>query len=736
MSFSLLAKDDGTLLREHLFETLREAEKILNEYNVDPLIRKATLHSSALHDVGKADSRIQEAIKQKAHPKVSHPLLTLSLVGKMIMKFIEPPYDSLSIIAIASHHSPFTRKLFMEYDVDASPKIDQQALFEVKLIISELISSMGIGVFPPELEIENGVRIFLKAKENLVGLSYIEERKLREDFIIIQGVLMQADWLASSRREREPIYYPNELVRVDKRRDDLNRFQELASLVTGDIFITLPTGFGKTETSLFWAKTNKSKRLFYLLPTRTTINAMYKRLRNIWCDQHGDVVGLWHSRAEFYISKEKIEKESIESLLDELLMYKYFFNPVNITTPDQLILSLMNYKKYTLKSFPLRDSLVIIDEVHVYDEETLGLITGLVKHLKDNYNVKFCIMSATFPREIKKQFSFLNAKDLLPEEEVRKIYRNLSRTTLKVYEEDIFKAIPHIIHDSLKKKKVLVVLNTVSRAQKFYLDLREQLNQEYGRIDNMKIMLLHSRFTQRDRIEKEEVLSRRGDYPDILVSTQVVNVSLDIDYDTLYTESCYPDELYQRAGRVNRKSLGGVKPIHVFKPLGYAPYNEKLIDRAWNIITQNYEKVSSELDYITLVEHFYEDALDKELIEESQFRYETIWRNLGSLYSIDLSEKEIQKLIKTRSGFINIPALPNIFLDELVNLVNKHQTSTSKAEKQKIKTQIMEMLVDIPLNYKTINRLKPWNDFWIIDADYDNKLGLLIDEHEVYESII
>ncbi|MEM3398022.1 MAG: CRISPR-associated helicase Cas3' [Nitrososphaerota archaeon] len=737
MNHTLLAKENVTL-KEHLYDTLNKANEIIEGYNVEPLIRKTTLLSAALHDVGKADSRFQKAIKEKTRPKVSHALLTLGFVGKIIKENIDPPHDALSIIAIASHHSPITRTLFMEYSPDdAFPYINDAKIFELQMILIDLFKSINIQKASPRIERENSLKFFLEAKEKLAGLTYTEKKKLREDLIFIQGVLLQADWLASSRKEKTLLCYPAELVMTNKKREDLNRFQKLASLIEGDIFITLPTGFGKTETSLFWARSNGGKRLFYILPTRTTINAMHKRLRAIWRDMNEDLVGLWHSRAEFYILAEKIKEENIEGLRSDLLMYKYYFNPVNVTTPDQLILSLMNYKRYTLKSFPLKDSLVIIDEIHVYDEETLGLIKGLIKHLKEHYNVRFCIMSATLPYEIKKQFSFLNAENLLPEEELKNLYQSISRTKMVVFQHDIFQAIPDIIQEVKKKHKVLVVLNTVARAQKFHKDLKNELLREYGKIDDGVIMLLHSRFTQADRIKKEEILVRRESYPQILVSTQVVNVSLDIDYDVLYTESCYPDELYQRAGRINRSSLGRVqKPVYVFKPLDHLPYSKELMERAWDFISSYSEKIDSELDYIELAEDFYKEAFNQELIEDGECRYEIIWRNMDILYSIDLSDKEVQKLLKTRSGFINVPAYPKTLLEKVVELQDRYKDTTSEIERYKIMIQLMEMLVDVPLNYKTADILKQLNGYWIVDATYDSEFGLLMEGDEAHESII
>ena len=64
---------------------------------------------------------------------------------------------------------------------------------------------------------------------------------------------------------------------------------------------------------------------------------------------------------------------------------------------------MMNHGRYTLKSIMMRKSLVVFDEIHAYDAETFGLIKGLIKHLQKHYDARFCIMSAKFPKVLKRE---------------------------------------------------------------------------------------------------------------------------------------------------------------------------------------------------------------------------------------------------------------------------------------------------------------------------------------------
>jgi CRISPR-associated endonuclease/helicase Cas3 len=81
--------------------------------------------------------------------------------------------------------------------------------------------------------------------------------------------------------------------------------------------------------------------------------------------------------------------------------------------------------------YKMKKSLVIFDEIHAYDSETFGLIKSLIKHLHDQYETKFCFMSATFPEVLKKELSFLNAQELIPKSILESEYKKRRRTRIE-----------------------------------------------------------------------------------------------------------------------------------------------------------------------------------------------------------------------------------------------------------------------------------------------------------------
>ena len=216
---------------------------------------------------------------------------------------------------------------------------------------------------------------------------------------------------------------------------------------------------------------------------------MYQRLADK--SRYGlsdDVVSEYFSNVDLYL-----ELEGANPKKGNLHLYKNFFYPMNITTPDQLILALMNHRRYTLKSFLMRRSLVIFDEIHAYDSETFGLIKSLIRHFHDHYESKFCIMSATFPNVLKQELSFLNANELVSQEILESEYRKRQRTRIKYSKSTVKQNLDTILMQYVAGRKILVVVNTVGRAQDIFREAQKMMRQ--NGFSEKDLMLIHSRFT-------------------------------------------------------------------------------------------------------------------------------------------------------------------------------------------------------------------------------------------------
>jgi len=368
------------------------------------------------------------------------------------------------------------------------------------------------------------------------------------------------------------------------------------------LFLFAPCGRGKTEAALLWAleickKLNKNKIIF-AMPTQTTSNALMDRfIKKI--EKAGlsgrDMVGLYHGKA-FLKLKEELRKEKGEETdkLDEddieIKSDKFkgniFFKPITVTTIDHLILSFVHgFRQADFACGNLQNAVIIFDEIHYYELQTLKHLTDLFIILQ-KMEIPHLLMSGTLPEFIKHHVAHSSCESY----SLIKDAEGLSLTPFKV---ETFgyplllegrgntQVIQEIQDNYSKDLNQFIILNTVRRAQQFYNALSEKIEKD-------SIYLIHSQFTYSDRAAKEaeliELLREKKKRPLIVVSTQVIEISLDISCDIMYTELAPIDSLGQRAGRLHRQGKTWKANNHefvmkVFVPESNLPYDEDILER-------------------------------------------------------------------------------------------------------------------------------------------------------------
>jgi CRISPR-associated endonuclease/helicase Cas3 len=258
------------------------------------------------------------------------------------------------------------------------------------------------------------------------------------------------------------------------------------------------------------------------------------------------------------------------------------------------------------------------------------------------------------------------------------------------------------------------------------------------------LMLIHSKFTFRDRRHLERIIFS---YPRIVVATQVIEVSLDIDYDEMFTEICYPDSLVQRAGRINRYGkLGndGQGLINLYLPedwntnrnVASLPYDQDLLDSSVSLLRDEAQSISSELDYLNLTNMFYDRYWNRS--EESEERFEEIWNQVHYIYRANLSEEGMIELLRTRSGIMTINAYSRSHWDEIQNLDRELNLQTSTTEqKYALQRQIRMYSINVPIIKSAVFRHTTGYgdliDYTIVEANYDQQLGLILDGNNYYK---
>ncbi|RLC41270.1 MAG: hypothetical protein DRH51_03565 [Candidatus Coatesbacteria bacterium] len=359
------------------------------------------------------------------------------------------------------------------------------------------------------------------------------------------------------------------------------------------LLLEWPTGEGKTEASFWatanWLVENTQQGLYVALPTRATSDQMWKRtgkfLKKLFPDMNIKV-GLIHGLSQLVMEESKninfVDEgdEVINTLCDiESWFYskkKALLQQFGVGTIDQALFGVLQVKHFYLRLFGLAGKTVILDEVHAYDTYTTDLMVRLIEWLSA-LDTRVILLSATLPSDKRKELICAYAGreidiDNIPYpasialygDEIKKISKKVSKQNQYKLGIDWIKGpnpdLSKFINQELKEGGcAVVILNSIKRAQETYKQLKGNLQ------DGIEVQLLHSRFPYEDRKNIEDGLLRKYGPPNeeqerpqksVLVSTQVVEQSMDLDFDVMISDIAPIDLLLQRAGRLHRHDRG------------------------------------------------------------------------------------------------------------------------------------------------------------------------------------
>ncbi|EJR93712.1 CRISPR-associated helicase/endonuclease Cas3 [Bacillus mycoides] len=717
-----LAKSDPEeTLREHTDE-LRLRYDILREsygYYFDDRIWELLRYAVDYHDVGKAHKPFQLKIRRalgedvvlKKYLEVPHNYLSPFLLPEVVFSFPKKDYQAL-IQAIAFHH---------ERDIHPNDELITKALYEDLWPNLNKINS--------HLDIKGGNlhnrynRIFSQLRKRI---KYSDNKAHYVDYVILKGLLHRLDHAASAHADIEIDAKQNFKQLVDK------GFAKIAtekSLPVEEVYrdlqkhahehrkknliIVAQTGMGKTEAALLWASDSKT---FFTLPLKVSINALFSR---VYDKMNYKNVGLLHSSSTDYLTESLEEDWEVISEQSHHFASKLLF-----TTIDQILKFPFLYRGYEKELATMAYSSLVIDEIQAYDPKIAAV---LIRALEMIYLVggRFLLMTATLPSIY---LETLQESEIIPKDAFRVdtfIDDTVIRHCIDIKEKSIIDDVEQIINLG-RSKKVLVIANTVKRAMELYSMIKKQTTH---------VHVFHSMYIQKHRamIERELIhFDENREAIGIWVTTQLVEASIDIDFDVLFTEAATLDSLCQRFGRCYRRRQYEYEQPNVFiyttnvSGAKYV-YDEEILKRSIALLRPFNQKILLESKKIELVSQLYK----RDYLKGTEFlkTFESALEQLKTFDDYTLSSNDAQKLLRDIQAELVIPR--NVY-DENVHLFEKLEQA-EKQDRTEFHLEITKLTVSLrkTLTMRNTSRLPhkgvkkngkkydllPW--IQILDLDYE-----------------
>lgn len=761
----LLAKSDPQVtLSEHIGDCLHIHKMLVLQFpNVPKLFRTSTDFWALLrlavifHDLGKAHSEFQKLLagnRNNDWQGQRHELFSLPF-----LEAFELPEDEKQLLrlSISAHHKDLDR-LKNDYILSAYTELgeeDEGTKFDFFEEFREKVAVYQVQeMLKKEFQIILPVpRLYHPA--TLVN-KYLNQKLTASqsdfwDLLLLFGALKHCDHLGSAKVEKLEHIDKDDFLALDRMRSkylsegkDFYQHQQTCGKTLSNAILTAPTGSGKTESALLWLRRQMQEfghgRVYYLLPFTASINAMFERLEGTEKGLGKEKVGVVHGKLNDYLFDyfedfqytHSKRKEEIKSLREK---YRTLQVPMKVATPFQVLKHLFGLKGFEQGIFEMAGGYFIFDEIHAYSPDVFAQILVLLEFVTQKLDCKVLIMTATLPpflrMDLEKSlgsFTSITADDDL--------YQSFDRHAVEVRQGLLSENLEEIFTLLIAGRKVLVVCNTVKQAQEVYQKLLPGAKHH---------VLLHGGFNGRDRNAHERKLKNieglnKSDGSILLVGTQAIEVSLDIDYDIIFTEPAPLDALIQRFGRVNRRREKGVCPVVIFAERNASDtfiYPDAVVERTLEIL----EKIASsgglikEKELETHLNYVYHSWSLKEL-QVFQTTYNSLKNSLDRLLPMLYSKRSEEDFY---SKFDGIKVLPSRFKEEYEDFLI--QFRFIEAERLKVQIRKGKFAQLMQENDKNLcKKTFTWeagkaskllqDNYWVLYKSYEIGTGLDYDKQE------
>jgi len=675
----------------------KELVKILPPNIQNKLFPKGTDLIAALHDIGKVSPSFQKMIYENVEESFKEALVDFSQVDKSFASRLKAGFHAaVSQVSLdkVGNYIPEIVGIHHGFSPTTGHLVSGCALHGGKSWQGERL------------------KLISKLKKNLSYSETFWPKFSETQANVIAGLVTVADWIGSgdffseyTRDDKLAIYNLEEQCKIAVAQAGFRKIKVKPDLSFTDIFpfcpnisqatfvsktktpglyiLEAPMGLGKTEAALYAAyqllDTGQATGIYFALPTQLTSEKIHERMgafvERIVDSNYGYTrTHLLHGDAWLKEAVFGVDGDVGGSWFDG--SKRGILAPFAAGTIDQALMAVMNVRHGFVRAFGLLGKVVILDEVHSYDTFTGTILNKLVKELL-KMHCTVIILSATLTAKQKKTLLGIDESKILSEAYplVSTAIQNTNKTILEYPCElqstdsvavsctsDFKKCIEEALKRANQKQQVLWIENTVQEAQDIYRLLSARCSGT-----SIECGLLHSRFIANDRqkIENKWVAlygkdgqGLRKEKGRILVGTQVLEQSIDIDSDFMVSRLCPTDMLLQRTGRLwrhqknntLRQLIGAKREVFILAPslqeayikegvFGRSGkvYSEYVLLRSLEVLSE-YEFISVPGDIRTLIDKTYTERKEEGLAAKYKYQLEIKKETLQSLARVGLSK--------------------------------------------------------------------------------------------------
>lgn len=691
--------------------------------------------SAKFHDLGKVCDKFQRYIKKEITS--SDPHSAVSAIVFLINRYNEFDLKSKLFIfnAIRSHHGSLASKKYLR---DMLLDDDSRELRLCQEQLKEILNKRDVcNYFEIDSDDMDIIEEFGFEIEDLCFDmdDYITQKLLYSKLIFADKYEAITSHTFTPKDFNYPLTslhtYKKEQLRFDRERTEivqtiLENYQKNPNshLYT----LTAPTGIGKTlislELALRIAEKKGKNRVIYTIPFTSIIDQTATIFDRIFPNQ----ITKHHHKVDFKEDGENhYDYDRIKYLVES------WSHSFIVSTFYQLFFAIFSENNSdNVKLQSLRNSVIVLDEVQAIPFELWKVLQPLFDTLAKKLDAVFILMSATMPIVTN------TAKELAPKEQLfqKKNRYRIGYLRLEVENED--ERLQMLSQQILKMAKsgdgsssILCVVNTIKNSKRLYHLLANVLDKE-------TLYVLNSYMLPKDREATIEALREPNSNRvkgKILISTQVIEAGVDLDFDIGLRELSPLSSIVQTAGRVNREGKREQAEVLVFDTLGFQIYDSVLMNATEHYLKETLERKESieEANILTYVENFFK-TLDIRLSDRKEI--------LKAIESFDFHKigQAVREIFRTESDYTDSIALGIDLKDEESKYFEKSQT-LNQWELKSYKEQRFKAFASSVINIKrkdlemlgmNVQKSDIFGLYYVdyLDGIYDSKTGFLIAEEQ------